>query len=454
MRLKPSVLAISVAMAALFAGFGSVAHAKLTAVGRAGESTGVALGGERVLWTAQKRRVLAVRSAPLAGGASVEVFRHRARDPLIIGDNELLAASPQRAALRAVSIRSKPRRGLEEVFVGSPSGPFSRLGLPASELSSTQLEVGDQVVAVTGLNRADQRLVVIYEPGLPPLSRRLPESAKPAIVAGDLIAYDVQHDGPTLTSEIVVRDRRTWALRSTLPVADYEPDYDLAPDGTVVVVNKQGGLTLVSPFGVGRQLPRPRIPMSEPRFAGSMITVKRGNGVGPEHVGIVSPMSGQARRLGPDTFEVGAMATSDRGVTWEANGCVLAATLSDPGAASVPAGPCPRAEAEMTLEQTQKLRGRVLRIPVDCISSPTRACHGELRVHEGHRVIGRGRFAIPVRGRRKVSVRLKRAPGRRLTRFVRTLGRLNETSVDVTTITVDPQGRKSTSKGPFYLARP
>src|SRR3954449_12419398 len=153
MRVEATVLAISVAIAALVAGSGSVADAKLTAVGRAGEGASVALGGDRVMWTAQKRRVLAVRSAPLAGGASVEVFRHRTRDPLVIGDNELLAASPLRAAVRALSIRAKPRRGLEEVFVGSPSGPFSRLGAPASELSSTQLEADGQVVALTGYNR-------------------------------------------------------------------------------------------------------------------------------------------------------------------------------------------------------------------------------------------------------------------------------------------------------------
>jgi hypothetical protein len=71
-----------------------------------------------------------------------------------------------------------------------------------------------------------------------------------------------------------------------------------------------------------------------------------------------------------------------------------------------PPGPCPRVEVDLG-EAGDRVRGRVLRVPVICVAAPPPGCSGEVLLGKGGWA-GRGRFQVPPGERRSVRVRLSR----------------------------------------------
>jgi hypothetical protein len=120
--------------------------------------------------------------------------------------------------------------------------------------------------------------------------------------------------------------------------------------------------------------------------------------------------------VGPPSTELTGIAANEATVAWLANGCVLAADTSPvpapPGAAPAetldapPPGPCPRAEVDLG-EESNTLRGRILRVPVICVATPPPGCRGEVLLGRGGWA-GRGPFQVPPGGRRSIGVRLTR----------------------------------------------
>jgi hypothetical protein len=308
------------------------------------------------------------------------------------------------------------------------------------------------VLATTFDRLSERPQLVIYEPGRDPVTLTLSEATFEARLAGDLIAY-VDATISSVSGALVVRNWRTGQVRTRVPLRDRDVEFDLKRDGSLVVATD--GLTSVDPLGTRRRLPVSRQQgFADPQFAGDSVAVKLGNGVSSERVGLVSPTTGAVRSLGPRTIELGELDANDDVVGWEQNGCVLAARVDDPGVASTPLGPCPRAEAYLLDEQEQPLRGRTLHMMVKCISTPAATCQGELRArpHRENTVIGGGHFSVPVGKRRRVAVRLERGPWRRLRRLLRRID--GATPISVQTRTADPEGRVSEATDPFYLARP
>jgi hypothetical protein len=134
-----------------------------------------------------------------------------------------------------------------------------------------------------------------------------------------------------------------------------------------------------------------------PRFAGdSVVALDDGRPVLVGDDGSRTPLGEPSDIL--DDFVADA-----RGAAWIANGCVrhTAPLHSD--------GPCPSTEIGLYGIADARLRGRRVHAPVKCVTAPGGRCRGTLLARRGGRIVGRGRFALPVGVERRVSIVLTRS---------------------------------------------
>jgi hypothetical protein len=238
----------------------------------------------------------------------------------------------------------------------------------------------------------------------------------PAAVAGEQLAY--------LDRTLIrIVDWRTGQLSSTLAVGRHSGEIEDRQlditDGARVVAAIDGRLLTGAPGAPVTPLPGSAgVPgLTAPRFAGERVAALAPARRGAKRPVVIDPAAGTLRTVGPPSIDLRGIAASDTTVAWLANGCVLAADASPaaapPGATSAqfppdapPPGACPRAEVELGLGG-DRVRGRILRVPVVCVAAPPPACRGEVLLGKGGWA-GRGRFEVPPGGRRSVRVRLSR----------------------------------------------
>jgi hypothetical protein len=388
----------------------------------------VALAGREVLVAASTSgggaRVLAV---PVAGGPArvvVEVPPAGRRWRSVLR----LASSAQLTALLVARLDPSGNFRDWHVYAGPPAGP---LGLVQWVRRSgrrpvwTPLDVdvhGDRLL----LHELRQpgfafRLVVRAPDGAgPPVAQG--RFGTPAAVAGDQLAY-------LSRSVIQLVDWRTGQLSGSMEVGRHSGDIEDRhldmTDGGRVVAAIDGRLLTGAPGVPITQLPGSEVVagLTAPRFAGERVAALAPARRGSERPVVIEPAAGTLLRVGPPSTELTALAADEAAVAWLANGCVLAADVGEqppPLSATIeapPPGPCPRAEVDLG-EERNRLRGRILRIPVICVAAPPPGCSGEVLLGSGGWA-GRRRFQVAPGERRPVLVRLSTRGIARVRRHLR-----------------------------------
>jgi hypothetical protein len=251
---------------------------------------------------------------------------------------------------------------------------------------------------------------VVHAPGAAPTLVSQGPYATPAALAGDRIAYGA---GRERRPVLRIVDWRTGRLTGTVGLeagSTHSEDrhLDLADDGRAVV-ELDGDLFT----GIAGERAR-RLPgtvggpgLSEPRIAGERVAALANAHLGARQPVVIDPRGATSQRVGSPSTALMALAADETMVAWLANGCVLAAGVTDVAPLEVvPPGPCPRAEVVLD-EHDQKLRGGRVRVQVTCVAAPPSGCRGAVVLGFRGRA-ARGRFRVPAGGRRVVKVRMTR----------------------------------------------
>jgi hypothetical protein len=394
-----------------------------------GEDVAVA-GGEVLVAAATTRGGARLMAIPSAGGPARVVLDVPAHGR---GWTSVprLSSSAQLTALLVASLDPSGNFRDWQVYAGPPAGP---LALVQRARHAGRRRVWTPIdVDVHG-----DRLLVhqLRQPGFSfRLTVRAPDGAAPPVpqgrfgaptaVAGDQLAYVDR----TL---IRIVDWRTGQLSSTLEVGRHSGEIEDRhldmTDGARVVAAIDGRLITGAPGVPVGQLPGSSgvAGLTAPRFAGERVAALAPARRGAERPVVVDPAAGTLRRVGPPSSQLTGIAANESTVAWLANGGVLAAdaapAAAPPGATAPlpapappgatpaqtldapPPGPCPRAEVELG-EEGNRVRGRVLRVPVICVAAPAPGCSGEVLLGKGGWA-GRGGFLVPSGGRGSVRVRL------------------------------------------------
>jgi hypothetical protein len=138
----------------------------------------------------------------------------------------------------------------------------------------------------------------------------------------------------------------------------------LKPDGTVLLTGLTGSVFVWTPGSAARRLATRH--GGKARFAGAGVVY--GDNRGPRLNGV---------HLGAPSETAGDLAADDRHVLWTANGCLLAADLTDPDMGPANAGPCVRSEIAAT-NRSQPL-AHTLTVRLRCVYAPRR-CRGSVRL--------------------------------------------------------------------------
>ena len=371
----------------------------------------VAVAGGEVLVAASTSRGGARLSAvPAVGGPARVVFevppRGRGWTSVL-----RLASSAQLTALLVAAMDPHGYFRDWRVYSGPPAGPLAlvqRVRRARRRRVWTPMDVdvhGDRML-VHELRQPGFafRLVVRAPDGTaPPVAQG--RFGAPTAVAGEQVAYLIR-------SLIRIVDWRPGRLSGSIDVGRHSGDIEDRhldmTDGARVVAAIDGRLMTGAPGVPAQELPGSGgvAGLSSPRFAGERVAALAPARLGAERPVVIDPVAGTLRAVGPPSIELTGLAANDTTVAWLANGCVLAADAS--GAAiqldAPPAGPCPRAEVDLG-QEGDRVRGRVLRVPVICVAAPAPGCRGEVLLGKGGWA-GRGRFQVPPGERRSVRVRL------------------------------------------------
>jgi hypothetical protein len=341
---------------------------------------------------------LAVEAVPRAGGAARTVA---AIPGARLASNAALSASAQRVVLL---VERHGRRGRTigwEIHGGPPSGPLEVLWRSRARGRRAWLPLladvdGDRVLVVK-LQR-DGRGVRAVLLGPAGERRRLSWAGRrflPVAIAGDRAAVVAAR--PRRVAMADLGSGRVIARRRVGPTD--ESWLDVAADGRLVTGTRKGLLTWAR--GVGwRHLPG-TVGWEDAAFAGDGLAAIRVNDTSaPVFLG-----KGVAARVlgGPTGFVKDHDADAD-GVAWLANGCVRYAPLS--GAPGAMADACPATEIGLYGITSSRLRGGAVRVPVNCIATPTDACRGTLvlsRFDTGQ-VVATAPFAVSAGTEQKVRV--------------------------------------------------
>jgi hypothetical protein len=400
-------------------------------VPRAGD---VAVAGAEVLVGAATARGGArLIAVPAAGGPARVVLdvpgRRRGWTSVI-----RLASSAQLTALLVAFLDSNGNFRDWQVHAGPPAGPLAlvqraRYAGRRRVWSAIDVDVhGDRLLVHELRQPGFTFRLVVRAPdgtGAPVAQGRF---GTPTAVAGEQLAYVDR-------SLIRIVDWRTGQLSSSIEVGRHSGDIEDRhldmTDGARVVAAIDGRLLTGAPGVPVEQLPGSSgvAGLSAPRFAGERVAALAPARRRADRPVVIDPAAGTLRRVGPPSSELTGIAANESTVAWLANGCVLAADAAPapapPGAppAPLPApappsatpaqtldapppGPCPRAEVGLG-EGGDRVRGRILRVPVICVAAPAPGCSGEVLLGKGGWA-GRGGFLVAPGERRSVRVQVSR----------------------------------------------
>jgi hypothetical protein len=372
-------------------------------------------GGEVLVAASTSRGGTRLRAVPATGGPARVVLELPPRGRGWTSVSRL-ASSAQLTALLVAFLDSNGYFRDWRVYAGPPAGPLALV----------------QRVQNTGIGRVWTPLdvdvhgdrLLVHELRQPSFAFRLtvraPEGAAPPVaqgrrfgaptaVAGDQLAY-------LSRSLIRIVDWRTGQLSGSIEVGRHSGDIEDRhldmTDSARVVVAIDGRLLTGAPGVPVQELPGSAgvAGLSSPRFAGERVAALAPARLRARRPVVIDPAAGTLRRVGPPSTELAGIAANETTVAWLANGCVLAADTAPvavPPAQTLdatPPGPCPRAEVDLG-EESNRVRGRVLRVSVICPVAPQPGCRGEVLLGKGGWA-GRGRFQVPPGERRSVRVRL------------------------------------------------
>ena len=412
----------------IVAGTGSEAVAEPRALLDAPRAGDVAVAGDEVLVAAGTARGGArLMAVPAVGGPARLVLEVPARGR---GWTSVLrlASSAQLTALLVAFLDANGTFRDWRVYAGPPAGPLAlvqRVRHAGQRPVWTPIDLdvhGDRlVVQELRQPRFAFRLVARAPDGTAPPVLQGSRFGAPTAVAGDQLAY-------LSRSLIRIVNWRTGRLSGSIEVGRYSGDIEDRhldmTDGARVVAAIDGRLLTGAPGVPVQELPGSGAVagLSLPRFAGERVAALAPAPRGAEQPVVIDPAAGTLQRVGPPSTELAGFAANDSTVAWLANGCVLAAdaaTVADPPTQTLdapPPGPCPRAEVDLG-EGGDRVRGRILRVPVICLAAPQPGCRGEVLLGKAGWA-GRGRFQVPPGERRSVRVRLS---GRGIARVRREL---------------------------------
>ena len=408
------------------------------ALARVQPDAAMALAGDAELFTRVHGRVLEVRRVAPTG----VLYRYEAPEGAVPAAR--LSASAERAGLIVTteddtSYLASVQELIDWEPLGAPFKPSREAFFPAFH----QIE-GARVI--TDEFRGDFRAVrwIVREPGAEARTVELLREAIVADFAGDLVAYLVPVPGQRDDDEpqrLVVGDWRTGQQRFTARIRDGIEDFDLRPDGRVVLNQDGGGLHEVAPGGAVERLSRTGI---APRWAGDRIVFLRQGEYGEaEQLMVVEP-GGRVRRFGVPTAEVKGFVTDDDRVLWRAHGCLLVASVTAPAAREPGPGPCPRSELYLDDRHYAAL-GPDRRVPLTlrCIAAAPAGCVGSVRVKlaDGPGGTERLRFRIPAGRSKRLAPRLTRRAHRAALRQDR--AGIGGVALGVEAVAVDPDGRRT-----------
>lgn len=356
----------------------------------------VAFAGDEVLVvrTPESGRVR-LHAVPRAGGPARSLLTVSAPRAAASADVSL-AASDQRVAL-IVGMRDRLGANLDwRIYSGPPSGPLRlvrrrRAGDRSWFPFIVDVE-GDQalIVDVREAGRGRVRASLLGPGGFAPIPWVRDTFAPAAISGGQAAVYTQRPNG------LVVADLATGAVQSTLDVYPSQLEaFDFAA-GRLVAEATEGlritpSVTLPGTKG-----------LDWPRFAGdAVVALDEGRPV------LVSG-DGSRTALGEPSDILDDLVADARGAAWIANGCVRYAELAVPVPAQ-PDDPCPSTEIGLYAIADARLKGRRVHAPVKCVTAPGGSCRGTLIARRGGRIVGRGRFALPVGTEEWIPIILTRA---------------------------------------------
>jgi hypothetical protein len=436
---------IALAALALSLTFAPSATAAPQSLARIPELESFALAGDAVLLTRATGRSVRVERLPLTPGVPRStVFRRRSAG---FGAVATVGASDE---LAAVAVHSADRRTgdlVAEEFAGPLLGPWTALGAPRT-LRRRRFVPAYHEVDGSRLFSAEISLTarplrwVVREPGAQPRTLPPPRGAFLSAAAGDFVAYGSSAD-------VIVENWRTGARIARYPFADEVQSLDVRADGALVTADSRGNVVVRRPGIAPRRITRRGI---GPSFAGDRIVfIARAGQEGVVQLQVAEP-DGRVRRFGVPSADLEAFVVDEDRVLWRGSGCLLTAPITDPAAAAPDAGACPRSEVFLSAEISSRVkRDRRVRIPLDCIAAAPPACRGTLTLSSffrGGRLAKPMRFRIPVGVRARLNVRLTRRGYRALVRAGRRFG---AGSVDVRTVTVDPDGRRRVQRHAYVI---
>jgi hypothetical protein len=406
------------------ASWGADAGAEPRALLDAPRAQDVAVAGAEVLVAASTSRGGARLMAVSAAGGPVRVVLEVPPPGRGWTSVLRLASSAQLTALLVAHLDPSGNFRDWRVYAGPPVGPLAlvqRVRYTGQGRIWTPLDVdvhSDRLlIHELRQPRFAFRLVVRAPDGTAP---PVPQGrfGMPTAVAGDLLAYLGTTGRADRGAVIRLIDWRTGGLSSSMeigrPSEDIEDRHLDMTDGGRVVAAIDGRLITGAPGVPVQELPGSAgVPgLSSPRFAGERMAALAPARLRAKRPVVIDPAAGTLRRVGPLSTELTGIAANETTVAWLANGCVLAADTAPvavPPAQTLdapPGGPCPRAEVDLG-EESHRVRGRALRVPVICVVAPPPGCRGEVLLGKGGWA-GRGRFQVPPGERRSVRVRLSR----------------------------------------------
>ena len=357
-------------------------------------ASGVALAGPDVLVMRELRNgTTQLIAVPRTGGGARTLLSVPRVQPLFEAQREL-SASDTRVALITEILDRRDRTVEWRVYAGPPSGPLQIVRrIPEhKDWEPVLVDVdGDRVLIVEYSDEEDDATrAYILDPafGLMPVAWANADVTPVAIAGGRAAVY------ATRPRRMAIVDLATGAEQAAVRLgrptdAAGRRSRPRRPACGLGRRRDHGGESRRAP----QTVPGSR-DLSQARFAGAALTAFDDSGQ-PLQVGV----DGARTALGPPSRVLTSFAGDSQGFAWVANGCVRYAGLPVTASAPQADDPCPATEISLYCIAHAKLRGRTIRVPVQCVTAPTGVCRGTVlgRVFEGgRRVVARGRFAVPV----------------------------------------------------------